>query len=81
MEILADLIMYMSIKEGLDAQNLGYEAPNQVDGSGKITNQIDLHQVKSRRNGLANLSRHISRSDSNTGKENLPNRFQSQRYF
>ena len=63
----------MSIKEALDAQNVDCEAPNEVDASGKIANQIDLHQLKSSRSELADVSRHISRSDGRIGEENLPN--------
>ena len=62
----------MSIKEGLDhAQNLDVEASNQIDGSGRIANQIDVHQVTSGRSGLADRARHISRSDGNIGEEHL----------
>ena len=44
MNILVDLVKNMSIKEGLDdAQNLDAEASNQIDGSGRIANQIDVH--------------------------------------
>ena len=47
----------MSIKEGLDdAQNLDVEASNQIDGSGRIANQIDVHQVTSSRSGLADMA-------------------------
>ena len=63
----------MPIKEGLDAQNLDVEASNQIDGSGKIANQIDVHQVILSRSGVANMARHISRSDGNIGEEYLHN--------
>ena len=60
----------MSIKEGLDdAQNLDVEASNQIDGSRRIANQIDVHH----RSGLADVARHISRSDGNFGEEHLHN--------
>ena len=62
----------MSIKERLHhAQNLDVEASNQIDGSGRIANQIDVHQVTSSRSGLADMARHISRSDGNIGEEHL----------
>ena len=62
----------MSIKEGLDhAQNLDVETSNQIDDSGRIANQIDIHQVTSSRSGLADMARHISRSDGNIGQEHL----------
>ena len=32
----------MSMEEGMDAQNLGIEASNQIDGIGRIANQIDV---------------------------------------
>ena len=47
---LVHLVKNMSIKEGLDdAQNLVVEASNQSDGSGRIVNQMDVHQLKSSR--------------------------------
>ena len=50
----------MSIKEGLDdSQNLIVEASDQINGSGRIANQIDVHQVTLSRNGLADMARHI----------------------
>ena len=62
----------MSIKEGLDhAQNLDVETSNQIDDSGRIANQIDIHQVTSSRSGLADMARHISRSNGNIGEEHL----------
>ena len=62
----------MSIKERLHhAQNLDVEASNQIDGSGRIANQIDVHQVTSSRSGLADMARHISRSDGNIAEEHL----------
>ena len=68
---LVDLDKNMFIKERLDdAQNLDVEASNQINGSGRIANQIDVHQVTSSRSGLADTTRHISRSD---GEENLRN--------
>ena len=72
MDNLVDLVKNMSIKEGLDdAQNLDVEASNQIDGSRRIANQIDVHQVTSSRSGLADMARHISRSDGNFGEEHL----------
>ena len=74
MDNLVDLVKNMSIKEGLDdAQNLDVEASNQIDGSRRIANQIDVHQVTSSRSGLADMARHISRSDGNFGEEHLHN--------
>ena len=32
---------------------------NQIDGSGRIANQIDVHQVTSSRSGLADMATHI----------------------
>ena len=47
MDNLVDLFKNMSIKEGLDdAWNLDVEASNQIDGSGRIANQMDVHQVE-----------------------------------
>ena len=47
----------MSIKEGLDdAQNLDVEASNQIDGSRRIANQINVHQLTSSRSGLADIA-------------------------
>ena len=41
---LVDLDKNMSIKERLDdAQNLDVEASNQINGSGRIANQINVH--------------------------------------
>ena len=71
MDNLVDLVKNMSIKEGLDAQNLDVEASNQIDGSGKIANQINFHQVISSKSGLADMTRHISRSDGKIGEEHL----------
>ena len=60
MDNLVDLVKNMSIKKGFDdAQNLDVEASNQIDGSGRIANQIDVHQVTLSRNGLADMARHI----------------------
>ena len=57
MDNLVHLVKNMSIKEGLDdAQNLDVEASNQIDGSGRIANQIDVHQVTSSRSGLADMA-------------------------
>ena len=57
MDNLVDLFKNMSIKEGLDdAWNLDVEASNQIDGSGRIANQMDVHQVISSRSGLADMS-------------------------
>ena len=61
----------MSIKKGLDAQDLDVEASNQIDGSGKISNQIDVHQLTSSRCRLTDMARYISRSDGNIGKQHL----------
>ena len=56
MDNLVDLFKNMSIKEGLDdAWNLDVEASNQIDGSGRIANQMDVHQVTSSRSGLADM--------------------------
>ena len=50
----------MSIKKRLDdAHNLDVEASNQIDGSGRTANQIDVHQVNSSRSELADMVRHI----------------------
>ena len=74
MDNLVDLLKNMSIKEGLDdVQNLDVEAWNQIVGSGKIENQIDVHQVTSSRSGLVDMARHISRSDGNFDEEHLHN--------
>ena len=74
MDNLVDLVKNISIKEGLDdAQNLDIEASNQIDDSGRIANQIDVHQVNSIRSGLADMARHISKSDGNFGEEHLQN--------
>ena len=41
---LVDLDKNMFIKERLDdAQNLDVEASNQINGSGRIANQINVH--------------------------------------
>ena len=57
MNSLVDLVKNMSIKEGLDdAQNLDAEASNQIDGSGRIANQIDVRQVTSSRSRLADMA-------------------------
>ena len=61
----------MSIKKKLDTQNLDVEPLNPIDGSEKIANQIDVHQVTSSRSRLADMARHISRSNGNTGEEHL----------
>ena len=74
MDNLVNLVKNMSIKEGLDdSQNLVVEASDQIDGSGRIANQIDVHQVTSSRSGLVDMARHISRSDGNFGEEHLHN--------
>ena len=73
MDNLVDLVRNIPIKKGLDAQTLDVEASNQIDGSGRIANQIDVRQVTSSRSGLADMARHISRSDGNLGDENLHN--------
>ena len=50
----------MSIKKRLDdAHNLDVEASNQIDGSGRTANQIDVDQVNSSRSELADMVRHI----------------------
>ena len=67
MDNLVNLVENMSIKEMLGAQNLGVEASNQIDGSEKTANQVDVHQVTSSRSGLADMSRNISRLDGNIG--------------
>ena len=60
MNNLVNLVKNMSIKEGLDdSQNLVVEASDQTDGSGRIANQIDVHQVTLSRNGLADMAGHI----------------------
>ena len=73
MDNLVDLVRNIPIKEGLDAQNLDVGAWNQIDGSGRIANQIDVRQVTSSRSRLADMAWHISRSDGNLGDENLHN--------
>ena len=56
MDNLVNLVKNMPIKKRLDAQNLDVEASNQIDGSGRIANQIDVHQVTSSRSGLADVA-------------------------
>ena len=60
MDNLFNLVKNMSIKKRLDdAHNLDVEASNQIDGSGRTANQIDVHQVNSSRSELADMVRHI----------------------
>ena len=42
---LVNLVKNMSVKEGFDGYNLDLESSNQVDGSRKRANPIDVHQV------------------------------------
>ena len=52
---------------------LDVDASDQIDGSRKIANEIDVHQVTSSRSGLANMARYISRSDGNISEEHQYN--------
>ena len=42
---VVNLVKNMSVKEGFDGYNLDLESSNQVDGSRKRANPIDIHQV------------------------------------
>ena len=50
MDNLDNFVKNTSIKEGLDdVQNLDVKASNQIDGSERIVNQLDVHLVTSSR--------------------------------